>query len=235
MLKKFGWMLLFILILGSWIWGLSQWREVYHKLTVLEEKVGNVAKAVSGEPLPAVGRETGYEITVDMWQIFEKELQDYKQRLREGKRQYNEQQSSWDKLLSELKKALQEYDKFIAAEGEFWEKQLRNYEKLLAKNEERFEMLGQTIEELSALISDYQKWWEAQELQLKPGVKEGEELEEEEEIAPRKGTRIKPQIKGRTKYKTYPVQEEEEEEIPLEERGEVIRGTITGSGKYKTY
>lgn len=236
-MKRIAWFLLFILILGSWIWGMIQWREVHNKLAVLEENVADVAKAISGEPSPAAERETGYEITVDMWQMFEKELQDYKQRLREGKRQYDEQRSSWNKILTDLKKSLQEYDKFIAAEGEFWEKQLRGYEKLLAKNEERFELLGQVIEELNGVIIDFQKWWESQEIQLKPKAEEGEVSEEEEEEPPRvRRQRITPQIKGRRKYKTYPPPEEgEEEEVPLEETGEVIRGKITGSGEYETY
>lgn len=235
-MRRILWILLFILILGSWIWGIYQWQEVQEKLIKLEKDIEGISKT-GGVSLPQEKKETGYEITVDMWQIFEKELQDYKQRLREGKRQYSEQQTSWNKILNELKKSLQEYDKFIAAEGEFWEKQLRNYEKLLAKTEDRFEALGQVIDDLSSLFVDFQKWWEAQREQLKTQAMEMKEQEAEEEVIERKPTFIKPRIKGRGEYKTYPPQGEEyEKEVITEtEEGDVIRGTVTGSGEYKTY
>lgn len=234
MLKKIGWMLLFIVILSILVWNVTQWRGISRKISSLEAKIDKVTRTIGFEPGSTVMSGKGYDLTIDMWQIFEKELQDYKQRLREGKQQFDQQHASWNTLLTELKKSLQEYDKFVAAEGEFWEKQLKNYDRLLAKTEERFEILGQVIEELQGTILDLKDWLSGQEIVMK-GKEQEEVVPKEEEVAPsRGGQQITPQIKGRGEYKTYPPKEEVEETTG-ELEGRVIRGTVTGSGKYRTY
>lgn len=159
MLRKIGWTLFFIILLFAIGWNLIQMEATHKRIVSLESKIDLITRQGGIVPTSGETGRKGYGLTLDMWQVFEKELQDYKQRLREGKRQFTEQHSSWNKILGELKKSLQEYDKFVAAEGDFWEKQLKNYDKLLAKTEERFEILGQVIEELQEVIIDFQNWW----------------------------------------------------------------------------
>lgn len=237
MLKKIILILLFIIILLALGWNIFQWQGINKKISSLETKIDKIVKETGVTEGTGEMGKTGYEVTIDMWQIFEKELQDYKQRLREGKQQYTEQVSGWNSLLAELKKSLQEYDKFIAAEGDFWEKQLKNYDKLLAKTEERFEILGQAIEELQNIATNLKDLLVGKEGEIKGKELEKVPVEEEEEPA-RRGQKITPQIKGGGEYKTYPPKEEEKSETgetSEEEKGEVIRGTVTGSGEYKTY
>jgi len=236
-MKNLQYIVIILLIISSWIWSIFKWQEIDNKIDSLYKNISGVSDSSEEIIDQSTDSETSYKITLDMWQIFEKELQDYKQQVREGKRLYNERQSSWSKFLDELKKTLQEYDKFIAAEGEFWEKQLRNYDKLLSKNEERFEMLGGLIDEMKMTISDFEVWWQEQSQNSKADVLEGEEEEEEREGMYMKPTRIETKISGRKKYKTYPLPEDEETEEDSDSDGEekIIRGKISGSGKYKTY
>lgn len=228
MLKKLSWTLLFILVLSALAWNVIQWHGLAEKISSLEEKI----KAQVGTEGIVTAGPKGQELILEMWHKIEDAMQDYKQSLREGKQQFSQQQSGWNTLLGELKKSLQEYDKFISAEGDFWEKQLKNYDKLLARTEERFEVLGQVIENLQNAVMDIRNLGITKEA----GVK-GRELEkgisEEGEAPSRRRQQITPQIKGGGEYKTYPPRGEEktEEEVV----GEEIKGTITGSGEYKTY
>lgn len=232
MLRKLSWMLLFILVLSTLVWNVIQWHGLAKKISSLEGKIkgqGSTPEAVATGP-------KGQDLILEMWHKIEETMQDYKQRLREGKQQFTEQQSSWNSLLAELKKSLQEYDKFIAAEGDFWEKQLKNYDKLLARTEERFELLGQVIEELQTVVADLQNLVAGKEIGLKEPGKEAAAPEEEEEEPVRRGQKITPQIKGGGEYRTYPpIEEEEKEEEQKEGVGEVIKGTVTGAGEYETY
>lgn len=232
MLRKLSWMLLFILVLSTLVWNVIQWHGLAKKISSLEGKIRETG--VTPETVAAGPK--GQDLILEMWHKIEETMQDYKQRLREGQQQFSQQQSSWNSLLAELKKSLQEYDKFIAAEGDFWEKQLKNYDKLLARTEERFDLLGQVIEELQTVIADLQNLVAGKEIGLKEPGEEVAAPEEEEERPARRGQKITPQIKGGGEYKTYPpIEEEKEEEEQKQEGGEVIRGTVTGTGEYKTY
>lgn len=234
MFKRLGLTFFFILILCAQGWNIFQWQGINKKFLSLDAKVDKILKEEGIVEGIAGSSQKGYELTIDMWQVFEKELQDYKQRLREGKQQYSEQQSGWNSLLTELKKTLQEYDKFITAEGDFWEKQLKNYDKLLARTEERFDVLGQVVEELKGVTAEFQNWLAAREAELIEKEKETAPAPEKPEEPIRPGQQITPQIKGEGEYKTYPQKEEERKPTEEEKKG-VIRGSVTGSGEYTTY
>lgn len=234
MFKKLGLILLLIVILCSLGWNIYQWQGINKRILSLDAKIGKILKEERITEGAAGSGQKGYELTMDMWQTFEKQLQDYKQSLREGNQQYTEQQSKWNSLLTDLKKNLQEYDKFITAEGDFWEKQLKNYDKMLAKTEERFDILGQVIEELKSVTAEFQNWLTARESELKEKEKEVAPIEEKPEGTPPPRQQIIPQIRGEGEYKTYPPKEEEGEPTEEEKKG-VIRGTVTGSGEYQTY
>lgn len=230
MFKKILTPLFFIIFLASLVWLVLQMRLLNEKIASFEIKVGKIAgegEAVSGAPGTA---KKEYELTIEMWQTFEQELQDYKQRVKEGKQSYDQQQSGWAALLAELKKSVQEYDKFIVAEGEFWEKQLKNYDKLLARTEERFELLGQVLDELKGAITDVQNLAAIQQTEAK---EEAEVIRDERKRAVSEEPRqITPQIKGGGDYRTYPAPEEKKEK---EEEFKTIKGKISGSGDYVTY
>lgn len=224
-------LLVLLLIFIGWIWGLNQIYKVDTKLSVLESNVDKIAKQLGVEKGFTEARPAGYDVTVDMWRVFENELQDYKQRIREGKRQYDEQTAAWNNMLAEMKKNLQEYDKFIGAEGEFWEKQLRNYEKLLAKNEERFEALSQLTNSMEVLIADFKTWWESIDKTFTKTEMEKESVKQtEESSAGLKPQVIKGKIKSTKDMKTYPWEEEQQTETET-----VIKPKVSGSGTYKTY
>ena len=233
MLKNTGLILLLVVVLAVCIWNMMQCADIAKKVNSLNSviaKLNGQGKAISGE---SEGGKKGYDLTVDMWQIFEKELQDYKQRLREGKSQFSEQQSTWSKTLAELKKTIQEYDKFMAAEGEFWEKQLKNYDKMLAQISGQFNALDQVVIDLQNMFADIQQ----RDIEQKAVLEEIEQKEtiiQEEAAVGGRIRQITPEIRGRGGYKTYPGPEEE---LPKEVTpgGEVIKGTITGRGDYKTY
>lgn len=231
MFKKLSWTLLFILVISTLIWNVIQWHGLTKKISSLEDKIkgqGSTPEAVAAGP-------KGQDLILEMWHKIEETMQDYKQRLREGQQQFSQQQSSWNSLLGELKKSLQEYDKFISAEGDFWEKQLKNYDKLLARTEERFELLGQIMEELQGVIIDLQNLGVGKEAVTKGKEEEAATPGEEEELPSRRGQQITPKIKGGGEYKTYPATEGEGEKEEQEGVGEVIKGTVTGAGEYKTY
>lgn len=234
MLKRLGLTILFIIILCALGWNIFQWQGMNKRILSLDVKVDKILKKEGITEGITESGQKGYGLTIDMWQVFEKELQDYKQRLREGKQQYSEQQSGWNSLLTELKKTLQEYDKFVTAEGDFWEKQLKNYDKLLARTEERFDVLGQVVEELKGVTAEFQNWLATREAELKEKEKETVPAEEKPKESARPGQQIIPQIKGEGEYKTYPQKEEERKPTEEEKKG-VIRGSVTGSGEYQTY
>lgn len=229
--------ILIILVCAGWVWNLAQWNLLQQRLDMLE--VGSFGlrgekkeAAISGDVASS-----SYDITVDMWQIFEQELQDYKQRLREGKQQFDNQRSVWQKLMTDTKKNIQEYDRVLAAEGEFWEKQLKNYEKLVARNEQRLETLEQVVYDLKHVVNDVQQQWDTRAMkELERVAGEEERIEKEVSKPKRIGERISPRIQGAgdSGYKTYPPVEEQEDD-DSERIGEVIRGSVTGSGDYTTY
>lgn len=233
-MKKKIWIFIsIIIILAALISVVVQVQLINKKIISLDAKVDQLAKVSGLDAGPAGSSERGYQVTIDMWHIFEQELQEYKQRLKEGKQFYDQQQTGWSSVLAELKKSLQEYDKFIAAEGEFWEKQLKNYDKLLARTEERFDILGQVIQELQNTVLEVQNLKtiqsteaESKATETEPGqVKQGK---------PSEFLHIKPKIKGEGEYKTYP-STEDKEELEKEEKYKIIKGSVTGSGDYRTY
>ena len=233
MFKNTAFILLLVIILGAFVWNMIQCADIAEKVDALNAGIGRLTgqtETISGKS--GVGKQ-GYELTIDMWQIFEKELQDYKQRLREGKSQFSEQQSKWGSTLTELKKTIQEYDKFIAAEGEFWEKQLKNYDKMLARTSEQFNALDQIVAELQDIITDLQQQIK-QDTILQEIKQEETMIQEELEEGTGRIRQITPEIRGRGDYKTYP---RPEEVVPEEAApgGKVIKGTITGRGDYETY
>ncbi len=231
-MKKIGWVLLIVLIISVLALNFLQWEILDKKISDLSAKISTVTKD-SGTAVSSDSTQKNYEITIDMWQIFEKELQDYKQRIKEGKQYYDEQKTGWNTILTDLKKSLQEYDKFVSAEGEFWEKQLKNYDKLLARTEERFDLLGQAIDELRAIITDMQN------LKVVPEIEEENKEQQNisdtgKEVIESDLKEIKPQIRGGGgEYKTYPAVEEKGSQD--KGKSSTVRGTITGSGDYKTY
>lgn len=234
-MKKIGWTLFIVVISMIIVWDLVQLEILNKKISVLSAKIDTITKDTEVLFSPESAQKS-YEITVDMWQIFEKELQDYKQRIKEGKQYYDEQKTSWNSILVDLKKSLQEYDKFISAEGEFWEKQLKNYDKLLARTEERFDVLGQVIEELKAAIVEIQNLRVTQATEEENKVVE-KNTEGQKENSEPEFQQITPKIKGGSgEYKTYPDTERKEEKRGAkEEKIDGVRGKITGSGEYTTY
>lgn len=237
MFKRIAWLIVIAIVIAGWGWNIVQLNTINARLNSLRLSLGGLAgKEASGQK----GNETGksdYEITIDMWHIFEQELQEYKQRIREGRQQYDTQRQGWDQLLSDMKKGIQEHDKYLSTEGEFWEKQLKNYEKTMAKSEQRMEIMGQLIDDLRSLIAEFRQLLEGREGYFVGPEARKEEMREEalaeEEDS---GERIRPQISGGgAKYKTYPLPEQGKEIKPMKEEGEVIRGTISGDGTYKTY
>ena len=237
MFKKVTWLMAVAIVVAGWGWNIVQLNTLNNRLGQLELSLTDLSGRDQGQEKGAGVGESGYEITVDMWHIFEQELQEYKQRIREGRQQYDSQRKGWDSLLSDVKKSTQDHDKYLATEGEFWEKQLKNYEKTMAKSEQRMEIMGQLIDDLRSLVSEFQQLTDARDQYFTgPSIREQEEILEDVEEEEDRGERIRPQIKGGgAQYKTYPLPEERKEIKPMKEEGEVIRGTISGDGKYKTY
>lgn len=237
MFKQFIVPLLLIVICVLLIWNVSQLQGLSERILNIELGTG----IISQDPEKSGKTETSttkknYDLTVDMWQIFEEEMQDYKQRLRDGKAQATEQQSKWNSTLSELKKTIQEYDKILTAEGDFWEKQLKNYDRALAKAESKFDVLDQLIIDLENAISDVGQTWVSQEQEFVDEEAEILDVQEQERRGTRSIQTITPKIQGRGDYKTYPPKAEETtEEAESVPQGEVIRGSVTGRGSYTTY
>lgn len=232
-MKKIGWVVLIILIMFVVALNFLQWEILNKKISDLSAKIDAGKKDAESVSAPD-STQKSYEITVDMWQIFEKELQDYKQRVKEGKQYFDEQKTGWNTILTDLKKSLQEYDKFVSAEGEFWEKQLKSYDKLLARTEERFDLLGQAIEELKAAVADVQNFKVTPEVEDESKSSQ-KVIDTEKESKEPEFQEIKPQIRGGGgEYKTYPATKEKKSSEKEQKSGSV-RGTISGSGDYQTY
>ena len=235
-MRKIGMGLFIVFVLCFFAFSAFQMENLSKKISALTAKMDSITKK---EETVSSAEDTrkSYEITIDMWQIFERELQDYKQRLKEGKQYFDEQKTGWNSILSDLKKSLQEYDKFTAAEGEFWEKQLKNYDKMLARTEERFEMLGQIVEELRTVVSEVYNLKLVQDVPVER--REPEVVPQEERKAPPdEFQRITPSIKSeRGEYTTYPAKEDQEGKKGQEgrETSNPVRGKISGSGDYRTY
>lgn len=222
------------IILAGWLWSLSQWKVLEVKLMNIESNMGATKDAVSKQEGDDISSNSKYGITVDMWRVFEQELGDYKQRLREGKQQYDTQKAGIEKLVSEMKKNVQEYDKAITSEGEFWVKQLKNYEKAFAKNEQLFDNLNQAVDELRSSIFEVQRIQENRAKGVSREMTNEEQIREEREEDKVEREQIRPQISGQEgRYKTYPP--ETGKESGEEEESNTVRGTISGSGKYTTY
>jgi len=235
MLKKIVLIVLVVFVVSAWIWTVSEWHNIQKRLDVLDGSIADISNNINRVPSAASAQNAHYNITVDMWQIFEKELQDYKQRLRDGKRQYQNQRADWNKILAESKKNLQNYNKFITVEGDFLEEEFKKYDNLLSRAGEQFDALDEIINNLNAIYGQQQRRLEKARAAY---IDQAQETEKKQKQKPPVYSapliHIESQINGGTGYKTYPQTQENKNEKATEKKN-VIRGTVTGSGTYKTY
>jgi len=239
--RKIGVAIFWLLVLGVLVFNAVEVQLINKKISSFESKAAHISGEEGAVEGQLSDKQKRYEITLEMWQTFEQEMIDYKQRLKEGKQFYGDQQSSWGTILADCKKNLQDYDKFITAEGDFWEKQLKSYDKLLAKIEERYDVLGQVADDLRGTVQDIQNTLAS--IQQAPVSEEADRkfmAKEKENTPERASYQVEPQIQGSGEYKTYPPQgsvgQKEGNAKDEQQQGpQYIRGSVSGTGEYKTY